>query len=302
MGTLKGGSSQWRGVASLARRQLPSEKHNQAKNLSYPGVHSRERGLCPLQFCGRMSQSADAYPRGHHARVRLFGNFKEACYRRSTRFGNQRSDSGSRRCRIEGLIQFLVYRLHGRPRPAFPKYPAIVLHSQPSSRGLKNRSPAVPLKPRGARSMAFLSPPRTQHLHSGLLSVGECKGKPGRFLKEDFHSLWVLIFKRRRRAFQSGLLTRPVRLRRVRRNPRRAGQMAGEVGRTSGEARHAVMLLTGLRRGDCRVYRARTTGGIEAAFSFLAIIVGATRFYLVMHSRKLTEDQGKFATSVQNAF
>ena len=93
-----------------------------------------------------------------------------------------------------------------------------------------------------------------------------------------------------------------------------AGQMAGEVGRTSGEARHAVMLLTEEFGG----HMPRAIAGfiaslgplgaaLEAAFPFLAIIVGATLLleHLVkMHEagEKLTEDQGKFATSVQNAF
>jgi hypothetical protein len=93
-----------------------------------------------------------------------------------------------------------------------------------------------------------------------------------------------------------------------------AGEMGREVGRTSGEARHAVMLLTEEFGGH--MPRAIATfiaslgplgAALEAAFPFLAIIVGATLLleHLVkMHEagEKLTEDQGKFATAVQNAF
>jgi hypothetical protein len=93
-----------------------------------------------------------------------------------------------------------------------------------------------------------------------------------------------------------------------------AREMGGEIGRTSGEARHAIMLLTEEFGGH--MPRAIASfiaslgpvgAALEAAFPFLAIIVGATLLleHLVkMHEagEKLTEDQGKFATAVQNAF
>jgi len=93
---------------------------------------------------------------------------------------------------------------------------------------------------------------------------------------------------------------------------------AGEMGReTSGsmmEARHSVMMLG--EEFGVHLPRALTSfiasigpigGALEAAFPFLAIAVGAT--LLIEHlaklheaGEKLTEDQLKFGTAVQNAF
>src|ERR1700743_675670 len=93
-----------------------------------------------------------------------------------------------------------------------------------------------------------------------------------------------------------------------------SGEMAGEVGTNMMEARHGVMLLGEAFGGH--LPRALTTfiasigpvgAAMEAAFPFLAIAVGATLLIealVKMHEagEKLTEDQVRFGTAVQNAF
>jgi len=93
-----------------------------------------------------------------------------------------------------------------------------------------------------------------------------------------------------------------------------AGEAGREVGYSMGEARHAVMLLTEEFGG----HMPRAIAGfiaslgplgaaLEAAFPFLAIIVGATlllEHLEKMHEaeEKLTDDQAKFGLAVQNAW
>ncbi len=93
-----------------------------------------------------------------------------------------------------------------------------------------------------------------------------------------------------------------------------AGEMGGAVDYSMGEARHSVMLLG--EEFGIHLPRALTTfiaglgpigPALEAAFPFLAIAVGATlliEHLAKMHEagEKLTDDQVKFGTSVQNAF
>jgi hypothetical protein len=93
-----------------------------------------------------------------------------------------------------------------------------------------------------------------------------------------------------------------------------AGDMSRDVGTNMMEARHGVMLLG--EEFGVHLPRALTSfiasigpigAAMEAAFPFLAIAVGATLLieHLVkMHEagEKLTEDQIRFGTSVQNAF
>jgi hypothetical protein len=93
-----------------------------------------------------------------------------------------------------------------------------------------------------------------------------------------------------------------------------AGDMSRDVSTNMSEARHGVMLLG--EEFGVHLPRALTSfiagigpvgAAMEAAFPFLAIAVGAT--LLIEHlgkmreaGLKLTEDQEKFGTSVQNAF
>jgi hypothetical protein len=93
-----------------------------------------------------------------------------------------------------------------------------------------------------------------------------------------------------------------------------SGEMGREVGGNMMEARHGVMLLG--EEFGVHLPRALTTfiagigpigAAMEAAFPFLAIAVGAT--LLIEHlvkmreeGQKLTEDQVRFGTAVQNAF
>jgi hypothetical protein len=93
-----------------------------------------------------------------------------------------------------------------------------------------------------------------------------------------------------------------------------AGEMGRSVGGSMTEARHGVMLLG--EEFGVHLPRALTSfiasigpvgAAMEAAFPFLAIAVGAT--LLIEHlvkmkeaGEKLTEDQVKFGTAVQNAF
>jgi len=93
-----------------------------------------------------------------------------------------------------------------------------------------------------------------------------------------------------------------------------AGRMAGETGFKMSEARHGVMLLG--EEFGVHMPRALTSfvaglgpigGAMEAAFPFLAIIVGAT--LLLEHLAKvreaaeqLAENQVKFGTTIQNTF
>ncbi len=93
-----------------------------------------------------------------------------------------------------------------------------------------------------------------------------------------------------------------------------AGEMGGAVNYSMGEARHSVMLLG--EEFGVHLPRALSTfiaglgpigPALEAAFPFLAIAVGATLLieHLVkMHEagEKLTDDQVRFGTAVQNAF
>lgn len=93
-----------------------------------------------------------------------------------------------------------------------------------------------------------------------------------------------------------------------------AGDMGGTVNYSMGEARHSVMLLG--EEFGVHLPRALTTflaglgpigPALEAAFPFLAVVVGAT--LLIEHlakmreaGEKLTEDQVKFGTAADNAF
>jgi hypothetical protein len=93
-----------------------------------------------------------------------------------------------------------------------------------------------------------------------------------------------------------------------------AGEMGREVGYSTGEARHSVMMLG--EEFGVHLPRSLTTfiaglgpigPALEAAFPFLAVILGAT--LLIEHlvkmreaGEKLTEDQVKFGTAVQNAW
>src|ERR1700761_9593620 len=93
-----------------------------------------------------------------------------------------------------------------------------------------------------------------------------------------------------------------------------AGEMGGEVSGHMSEARHGVMLLG--EEFGIHLPRALTTfiasigpvgAAMEAAFPFLAVLVGATLLIealVKMHEagEKLTEDQINFGTAVQNAF
>jgi hypothetical protein len=93
-----------------------------------------------------------------------------------------------------------------------------------------------------------------------------------------------------------------------------AGEMGGAVGYSMGEARHTVMMLAEEFGGHLPRALATFIAGLgpigpalEAAFPFMAIAVGAT--LLIEHlvkmqeaGEKLTEDQVKFGTAVQNAF
>jgi len=93
-----------------------------------------------------------------------------------------------------------------------------------------------------------------------------------------------------------------------------AGEMGGTVNYSMMEARHSVMLLG--EEFGVHLPRALTSyiasigplgGALEAAFPFLAIAVGATlliQHLVKMHEagEKLTDDQVKFGTAVQNAF
>lgn len=93
-----------------------------------------------------------------------------------------------------------------------------------------------------------------------------------------------------------------------------AQKMGETVGRTSGEARHGVMMLgeefgVHLPRGLTTFIASLGPVGaaMEAAFPFIAIILGAT--LLLEHlnklreaGMKLTEDQEKFKLAAQNAF
>lgn len=93
-----------------------------------------------------------------------------------------------------------------------------------------------------------------------------------------------------------------------------ANEMGGSVGYSMGEARHSVMLLG--EEFGIHIPRALTSfiaglgpigPALEAAFPFLAIAVGAT--LLIEHlvkmqeaGEKLTDDQMKFGTTVQNTY
>jgi hypothetical protein len=93
-----------------------------------------------------------------------------------------------------------------------------------------------------------------------------------------------------------------------------SGEMGREVGGNMMEARHGVMLLG--EEFGIHLPRALTTfiasigpigAAMEAAFPFLAVAVGATLLIealVKMHEagEKLTSDQMKFGTAVQNAF
>jgi hypothetical protein len=93
-----------------------------------------------------------------------------------------------------------------------------------------------------------------------------------------------------------------------------AQQMSETVGRTSGEARHGVMMLG--EEFGVHLPRGLTTfiasigpvgAAMEAAFPFIAIALGATlllKHLATLHEAgiKLTEDQDKFKTAVQSAF
>lgn len=93
-----------------------------------------------------------------------------------------------------------------------------------------------------------------------------------------------------------------------------ANQMGAEVGRSSGEARHGIMLLgeefgVHLPRGITTFLASLgpVAAAMEAAFPFLAIAVGAT--LLLEHLAKmraegqqLTQDQVKFGTATLTAF
>lgn len=93
-----------------------------------------------------------------------------------------------------------------------------------------------------------------------------------------------------------------------------AAEMGGETGRSMMEARHGVMLLSeefGIHLPRSLTMFIASIGPVgaamEAAFPFLAIAVGATMLIeklVQMHEagEKLTLDQMKFATAVQNAF
>ncbi len=93
-----------------------------------------------------------------------------------------------------------------------------------------------------------------------------------------------------------------------------AGEMGNAVGYSTGEARHAVMMLgeefgVHLPRGLTTFISTLGPLGpaLEAAFPFLAIALGATLLieHLVkMHEagEKLTDDQVRFGTAVNNAF
>src|ERR1035441_4309304 len=93
-----------------------------------------------------------------------------------------------------------------------------------------------------------------------------------------------------------------------------AGEMGNTVNYSMGEARHSVMMLA--EEFGVHLPRALTSfiasigplgAALEAAFPFLAIALGATLLieHLVkMHEagEKLTDDQVKFGTAVNNAF
>jgi hypothetical protein len=93
-----------------------------------------------------------------------------------------------------------------------------------------------------------------------------------------------------------------------------AGEMGSAVGYSTGEARHSVMMLG--EEFGVHLPRALTTfiasigpigPALEAAFPFLAIAVGATlliEHLAKMHEagEKLTDDQVRFGTAIQNAF
>jgi len=93
-----------------------------------------------------------------------------------------------------------------------------------------------------------------------------------------------------------------------------AGDMGREVSGSMGEARHGVILLgeefgIHLPRGVTSFLASIGPVGaaMEAAFPFLAIAVGATILIeklVKMHEagEKITEDQGRFGTAVNNAF
>ncbi len=93
-----------------------------------------------------------------------------------------------------------------------------------------------------------------------------------------------------------------------------AGEMGREVSGSMSEARHGVILLgeefgIHLPRGVTSFLASIGPVGaaMEAAFPFLAIAVGATILIeklVKMHEEglKITEDQAKFATAVNNAF
>ncbi len=93
-----------------------------------------------------------------------------------------------------------------------------------------------------------------------------------------------------------------------------AGGMGSAVGSSTGSARQGVMLLgqefgVHLPRGITTFISSLGPVGaaMEAAFPFIAIAVGATLLIehlikLKAEGQKLTEDQVKFGTAVQNAF
>jgi hypothetical protein len=143
--------------------------------------------------------------------------------------------------------------------------------------------------------------------------------RAGKFLKEGFmpQPVWVLSvdLQTKTATFASGMADAARTARGTFNDIKQGGdEMGRSIGGSMSEARHGVMLLG--EEFGVHLPRALTSfiasigpvgAAMEAAFPFLAIIVGAT--LLLEHlgkvheaAEKLTSDQSKFATSAQNAF